>query len=143
MKAKLNFNTLITKLFIAAIFILGSSELVAQKKNPLGLKDFKILIVNTENGIKMQSFSGSSWIHLSFSLSTSQSQAIDEWGMTKLNNVSPNKNPNLADYLFTISKTPNGVELKGIEGTYWTKLTFSLEENVKQGIDQNGMTSLK
>ena len=49
---------------------------------------------------------------------------------------------NLADFLFTMTKTKNGIELKGTEGTAWTELKFSLAENKKQVINQLGITSL-
>ena len=85
---------------------------------------------------------GSAWLDLSFSLNNDRPQAVDEYGMTELKNVSENKDEKLADFLFTITKTENGIELKGIEGTAWTELKFSLAENKKQAIDQFGMTSL-
>jgi hypothetical protein len=62
--------------------------------------------------------------------------------MTKLEKNSSDKDANLADFLFTISKTENGIILKGIEGTAWTDLTFSLVEDGRQAIDQFGMTKL-
>ena len=62
--------------------------------------------------------------------------------MTELENLSEIKDNNFADFLFTITKTENGIELKGIEGTAWTELKFSLAENGKQAINQNGMTRL-
>ena len=62
--------------------------------------------------------------------------------MTRLDNVSSSKDSNLADFLFTITRTNNRIELKGIEGTAWTDLRFSLSEDKKQAIDQNGMTKL-
>jgi len=120
----------------------GSSELVAQEKKSTDLKDFKVIIEKTENGIKMKSAKGSAWIDLSFSLNNYRPQAVDEYGMTNLDKVSTNKDKNLADFLFTITKTENGIELKGIEGTAWIELKFSLAENKKQAINQFGMTSL-
>lgn len=62
--------------------------------------------------------------------------------MTDLKNVSKNKDENLADYLFTITTTENGIKLRGIEGTTWTELEFSLPDNGKQAIDKFGMVSL-
>src|SRR5690606_28993543 len=106
------------------------------------LKDFKLIVEKTDNGIKMKSEKGSAWIDLAFSLNNYQPQAVDEYGMTELKKVSENKDGNLADFLFTITKTENGIELKGIEGTAWTELKFSLAENKQQAIDQFGMTSL-
>lgn len=135
MKTKLNLLIALMPLIICT----GSS---AQEKNSTDLKDFKIVIEKTDNGIAMKSIQGSAWIDLSFSLNDYQAQAVDEYGMTKLDNVSPGKDSNLADFLFTISKTKNGIELKGLEGTSWTNLSFALAVNGKQAIDQFGMAKL-
>ena len=142
MKAKLNFKRLIPNLLIAVFVLTASCNLLAQEKKSTDLKDFKVVVERTENGIKMQSIEGSAWLNLTFSINNYQPQAIDEYGMTELNKISSNKDSNLADFLFTISKTENGIVLKGIEGTAWTDLSFSLAENGKQAIDQFGMTKL-
>jgi len=141
MKTKLNFKRLFSTLLIGILFLTATSKLIAQEKKA-ELKDFKIIVEKTDNGIKMKSIEGSAWIDLSFSLNNYQSQAVDEYGMTKLDNVSENKDKTLADFLFTITKTENGIEFKGIEGTAWTELKFSLDENKKKAINQFGMTSL-
>ncbi|MGI6756962.1 MAG: hypothetical protein ACOX32_03500 [Bacteroidaceae bacterium] len=88
----------------------------------------------------MQSDKGSAWAELSFNLAKNKSQAIDEYGMTQLEEVSTNKDPKLADYLFIITKTKDGITLTGIEGTAWKELSFSLRKNSRQAIDQFGMT---
>ena len=142
MKTKLNFRKLITNSLIAVFVLTASSELIAQEKKSDDLKNFKVVVEKTDNGIKMQSVEGSAWIDLSFSINNDRPQAIDEYGMTELNKISSEKDSNLADFLFTISKTENGIVLKGIEGTAWTDLSFSLLENEKQTIDQFGMTKL-
>jgi len=142
MKTKLNYKKLLLNLLIGAFILIGSSELLAQEKKSTDLKDFKIIVENTENGIKMKSTKGSAWIDLSFNLNNDQPQAVDEYGMTELDKLSSEKDSNLADFLFTITKTENGIALKGIEGTAWTDLSFSLIENGKQAIDQFGMTKL-
>ena len=119
----------------------GTAELIAQNKTA-ELKHFKLIVEKTDNGIKMKSEKGSAWLDLSFSLNNYRPQAVDEYGMTNLKNVSENKDENLADFLLTITKTEDGIELKGIEGTAWTELKFSLTENKQQAFDQFGMTSL-
>ncbi|MFI1745940.1 hypothetical protein [Thalassobellus sediminis] len=141
MKTKMNFKRLFSMMLIALLFLTASSELVAQEKTA-ELKNFKVIVEKTENGIKMKSEKGSAWKDLSFSLNNYRPQAVDEYGMTELKNVSENKDEKLADFLFTITKTENGIELKGIEGTAWTELKFSLADNKQQAIDQFGMTSL-
>ena len=60
--------------------------------------------------------------------------------MTQLGKVATNEDPNLANYLFTITKTKDGITLTGIEGTAWKELSFSLQKNGRQSIDQFGMT---
>ena len=141
MKAKLNFTRPMLNLLIALFVLTASSKLIAQEKTSTDLKDFKVVVEKTENGIKMQSVKGSAWIDLSFSLNNDRPQAIDEYGMTELNKISSDKDSNLADFLFTITKTENGIVLKGIEGTAWSDLSFPLPENGKQEIDQYGMVN--
>ena len=139
MKVKLNFSRPILNLFIAVLFFTAGPALTARENNTPDLKDFKIVIEKTDTGIKMKGLEGSAWLDVSFSLNNYRPQAVDEYGMTALNAVSSNKDSGLADFLFTVTKTENGIELKGIEGTAWTELYFSLAENEKQAIDQNGM----
>jgi hypothetical protein len=127
---------------MAAFVLTASSELIAQEKKADDLKSFKVVVEKTENGIKMQSIEGSAWVDLSFSINNDKPQAIDEYVMTELNKISSDKDSNLTNFLFTITKTENGIVLKGIEGTAWTDLSFSLLENRKQAIDQFGMTKL-
>ena len=122
MKTKLNFNNAILNLLFIAFFLAVSSNLTAQEKTT--------------------SVEGIAWIDLSFNLKNDQTQAIDEYGMTELNKVSSKKDSNLADFLFTITKTDSGIKLKGIEGTAWIDLSFSLTKNKKQAFDQYGVTIL-
>jgi hypothetical protein len=142
MKTRFKFKKLITNTLIAVFILTASSELIAQEKKSDNLNSFKVVVEKTDNGIKMQSVEGSAWVDLSFSISNDRPQAIDEYGMTELNKISSDKDSNLADFLFTITKTENGIVLKGIKGTTWTDLSFSLLKNGKQAIDQFGMTKL-
>lgn len=142
MKTKLNFRKTNLILWILTISLMGCSSLKNTEQKSSELKEFKVIVEKTDNGIKMQSVKGSAWVKMAFRLNNYQPQAIDEYGMTELKKNSLDKDANLADFLFTISKTENGIVLKGIEGTAWTDLTFSLDENGKQAIDQFGMTKL-
>ena len=142
MQTKSDFKKLSSTLLIALLFIIVNSDLLAQEKKSTDLKDFKIVVEKTDNGIKLTSTEGSAWVDLAFSIDDDLPQAIDEHGMTKTDKVSSEKDANLADFLFTITKTENGIVLKGIEGTAWTDMSFSLAENRKQAIDQFGMTKL-
>jgi hypothetical protein len=59
--------------------------------------------------------------------------------MTHIDKVSTDKDPKLADFLFTVTKTKDGIALQGIEGTAWKELRFPLQNNRKLSIDQFGM----
>ncbi len=141
MKTQLSFKSL--NLLIALLYIFTSFGSIAQNIKPTDeLKDFKIVVEKTDIGIKLKSIEGSAWKDLSFSIKTDRPQAIDEYGMTKLHKVSSYKDSNLADFLFTITKTESGIVLKGIEGTAWINLSFSLTNNQKQAFDKFGMIEL-
>lgn len=140
MKTKSNLKKFFIKSLIVCFLLTVSAGSIAQKQQSGDLKDFKIIIENTGNGINLKSLKGSAWINLSFSIGNDKPQAIDEYGMTKSDDVSPAKDANLADYLFTLIKTENGIILKGIEGTAWNELSFTLSKNGKQTVDQYGMT---
>ena len=140
MKTKSKIERLLTTTLIALFVMTVSSESIALEKISADLKEFKITIEKTDNGLKMQSYQGSAWIDLSFSLANNKPQVIDEYGMTQLGKVATNKDPKLADYLFTITKTKDGITLTGIEGTAWKELSFSLKKNGRQAIDELGMT---
>jgi hypothetical protein len=133
-------NKMKIKILIALIVLTVCSKSMAQEKISADLKEFKITFEKTDNGLKMQSDKGSAWVDLSFNLSENKLQAIDEYGMTQLGKVPTNKDQKFADYLFTITKTKEGIALTGIEGTAWKKISFSLQKNGRQAIDQFGMT---
>ena len=105
MKPKPTFKSLLFRLLIAGTLVTLSSEIIAQEQGSPDLKDFKITIEKTDNGLEMHSSEGSAWINLSIKLAKDTPQAIDEYGMTGLDNVSPNKDSNLAEFLFTITIT--------------------------------------
>ncbi len=50
------------------------------------------------------------------------------------------KNSDLKDFKIEFQSTNNGLKLIGQKGTAFKELSFSLKENVQQGIDQFGMT---
>ena len=135
MKLKIKYLSFILSLF--SCFLVQ-----AQTNSKQDLSNFKIIIKNTDDGISMKSLNGSAWLDLSFNLKNYVPQAIDEYGMTELGKVSDRKDTKLSNFLFTITKTQEGVNLKGIEGTAWTDLSFTLQQGNKQAIDQFGMTSL-
>ena len=140
METKSKIGKVFTIALIAFFGMTITSESSAQKESSTDLKEFKITIERTHNGLKMQSEKNSAWIDLGFHLANNKPQAIDEFGMTQIENVSTTKDPHLADFLFTISIKKDQVTLTGFEGTAWKELSFPLEKNGKQSINQFGMT---
>jgi len=118
------------------------NEVNANQATSKNLKDFKIVFEKSARGIQMRSLQGTAWIDLSFSLENNKPQAINEYGMTTLQKGASSKDAALANFLFTITKTENGITLKGIEGTVWTGLSFSLTKNSKQVVNQYGVTTI-
>jgi hypothetical protein len=48
----------------------------------------------------------------------------------------------LANFLFTVKRTKDGLEFEGLKGTAWQELTFSCSDTgCKQLIDGSGMTN--
>ncbi|MFD1063997.1 hypothetical protein ACFQ1Q_12135 [Winogradskyella litorisediminis] len=130
-----NTKTTIAILFIT--FLFSTFNLLNAQENEL--KEFQFLISKEDNLIKLKSLEGSAWLDLSFSKNNYNPQAIDEYGMTYLQKENLKQDKRLADYLITIIKTEDGFELKGVKGTTWTDLKFSLPEGKTQAINQFGM----
>jgi hypothetical protein len=136
-----NLKALTVSFMLIFFFTTISSGCLAQSEKD-EIKDFKIIIEKTDAGLKMKSSEGSAWIDLAFSLNKYKPQAIDEYGMTALDDVRDRKDKNLADFLFTVTIKDNTIALEGIDGTAWKTLEFNLDKNNKQAINQFGTTSL-
>lgn len=130
----------LTYMLMVVFLTIYNHKLMAQEKNTAHLKHFKISIQKTDKGISLQSLEGSAWTDLNFNFSSGNPQAINEYGLAQLNDVSTNHDTLLAHYLFTIIKTKNGIKLSGMEGVAWKELSFTLLKNGYQMIDQYGMT---
>lgn len=133
----------ITKLLMIVAFVFAGASLKAQNDKLPDLKDFKIVIENTANGLKMQGIEGTVWTDLEFTLLKNQPQAVNTYGMTKVNDLPIDVDDKYTHFLFTVTKTGNGVELKGIEGTAWKELgiTFSFDSE-KVMLDQFGIKTI-
>lgn len=123
---------------VAVLILTLSAETKAQQSRTSGLKEFIVTIEEIEDGFKLHSAKGSAWINLSFALTDDAPQAIDEYGMTKLGQVNLKTDPDLANYLFSITKTPDGIVLTGLAGTAWKELRFTLPDDGKQKINHLG-----
>ncbi len=119
---------------------IDSSKYDSVKTSPIKteLSKFMILIETGVNGIKLKGIEGCAWKELSFNVPFAEkAQAIDQYGMTQNRTKEESAN---SSFLFTITRTDNGIALEGIKGTAWIKLSFSCNGNCQQAINQNGMT---
>lgn len=140
-------NTLSKFLFFgigfAMLTLAANNSLEAQQIKKPEAKNFKIMKEKTADGLKMQSAGGCAWVNLSFDNNNYQPRYINEFGLTDPANTPSENDPNLAHFLFLIQKTEKGIALKGVNGTAWTTLSFSLPINAKQTIDRYGMVVAK
>jgi hypothetical protein len=133
MKLLLRIGSLIT---LSLLFFLLSSTIVkAQEEKRSAIADFHITIQSTPNGIALTSSKGSAWVSLEFKLPYDKPQAINEYGM-----ADPVKGLENGSYLFTITRTHSGIRLKGLQGTAWIDLGFTIPPYKAQSIDQLGMS---
>ncbi|MCZ4223246.1 hypothetical protein [Pedobacter rhodius] len=136
MKIKFKSINVLVQSSLAVMLLLVTSSFT---QTPSELQEFKMTIRNTDKGLELQSLKGSAWTNLSFTINNHHPQAVDEYGMTEIDKSTGN-DPKLADFLFTIAKTKDSVILKGVKGTAWKELTFSLAKGESQQVDQMGMT---
>jgi len=136
MKIKIKSINVLAQSSLALMLLLATSSF---KQSTPDLQEFKLTIKNTDKGLELQGLKGSAWTNLSFTLNNYRPQAVDEYGMTDVEK-SQGKDPKLADFLFTIEKTKDGILLKGVKGTAWKELSFSLSKGESQQVDQMGMT---
>ncbi len=141
-KMKIFKKSLISSLLLLLFLVSASTSLIAQKKKNDDLKNFKITVEQTQNGIKMHSVEGSAWIDLQFGLNKDQRQAIDQFGMTEMAKIPADKSSIEANYLFTIANTKTGFSLRGLKGTTWKDLSFTFPKNGKVTIHQFGVTTV-
>ena len=129
-------------LSFALLTMVSASDMIAQVQTKTELGEFIVLVQTTNsNEIKMKCEQGCAWKTLAYKLSEkSKVQAIDEYGIAELEKENPGEDSELTDFLFTIRRNDNGVELKGKEGTAWIELAFSLPPDKEQAINQMGMT---
>ena len=132
--------SIIKILFVSfCLLLLGISPTVYGQENEEPLSDFQFTVEGWEDGIELSCQKGCAWKTLTFKVEGAQ--AVNQYGMTGLNEEQPKGDSDLANFLFTIEPTSEGVELRGIEGTAWTHLTFGMKGKQSQSVDEMGMTS--
>ncbi len=138
MKSKVVLN--LTVILICTFLMISCNRSASSKQNA-SLKPFKIKIEKNEEEIKLQCLNGCRWKELTFTKNNYQPQAINEFGMVEPGKEkSTDSGNNLASFLFTVTKTQDGIELVGKKGTAWKELQFGLPNFKTQLIDQMGMT---
>lgn len=131
-----------TKSFMLLVVLLvftGCSG-INSKADAKNLDGFKILIEKTDEGIALKGMEGTAWTNLEFSSNPDKAQLVNERGMASVKDAA-NSSDNLADFLIETSRTPEGVSLKGLEGTAWTNLSFTIAEGGRQMVSETGMES--
>ena len=124
-------------LMFLCLFFIGNSAF-SQYADDL---DFKVILEKLDNGIKLKCQEGCAWTELTFEvIENNVPQAINAYGMVDLNEKPSKINNKLPNFLFTVEKTEQGLSLKGLDGTAWTALSFTLLKKERQAIDQSGMT---
>ncbi len=93
--------------------------------------EFLASIERDGNEVKLKCYNCKRWAKLKIPLN--KEFTITDWGFTNSNNISRGK------YAFTIKVTDKDVFFKGIKNTAWKTLGFTLLNNKKQYINQNGM----
>ena len=126
-------------LIIGTITFYANSIFMKQNYRTTESSDFVIYVKTNDNKIIMKCEKGCAWKELTYTINKkNETQVVDEYGVTLLKNHLDKKNASLAGFLFKVEKTKQGLKLKGIEGTAWIELSFSLRENRFQKIDNLG-----
>jgi hypothetical protein len=100
-----------------------------------------LLVVSTPGeSVQLICESGCAWTELSFAaVPDGPGVAVDEFGMTSVTRERERVEPDLSQFLFTVRRTTEGVELQGLEGFAWKGLGWECpENNCSIPIDQRG-----
>ena len=116
------------------------TNLFSQSKAEKDITDFLIVIKVADDEIKLSCKKGCAWKDLSFNIAlSSKTQAIDQYGMTKIPRTDVKEDPKLSNFLFTVKITEEGLCLNGKEGTAWKNLKLGCPGNdCTKTIDQHG-----
>ena len=125
--------------FFLLLILVFSADLTAQKSSSIKIYKFQILVETNEESIKLTGQEGCSFKELTYNIGLNRPQAIDQDGMTTLEMTKQGETKQRM-FLFTITKTDNGLNFEAFEGTSWKKLNFECPKNsCSQIIDENGM----
>lgn len=121
---------------------LPAQSLLAQNNDP-SKSDFLIDINNTDNKVVFKCYKGCAWKELSYKSATWKDPIwIDQYGINSTSEQF-SSDPSLIEFKFYLAKTEDKVFLKGVKGTAWVNLNFTLPDKEKQAINQLGMTRVE
>lgn len=128
----------LTIIFCMTLMIVFVWDALAQKHTMNEESGFEIVVESVRDQVALKCNSGCAWKELGYT--NNRIQAIDQYGMSSIRREAPKQDAKLANFLFTIEKTADGVNLKGIEGTLWKALSFTCKSgDCNQAINQLGM----
>ncbi|HMQ08475.1 MAG TPA: hypothetical protein PKC30_14335 [Saprospiraceae bacterium] len=130
-----NFSLGMIIISLASLSFIPVHDSVSNLKN-----EFLIQIQKTDNGVEMNCEKGCWWKRLTFSLSVNNQVFVNQSGtVRKIDTVNDESNPMHA-FLLSVHKTKTGLQLLGIQGTSWKKLSFDCRPGIcRQLINQDGM----
>ena len=122
-------------IFLLILLIASNYNAYSQKKPTDKLSDFVIVISQNDKTIVLESSKGCAWKELIFE--TQKEQGIDNFGMS--NDYNAKKD---LKFYFTIVRTKTEFLLKGIKGTAWKELRFSIKNNKKYEVTKFGVKAI-
>ena len=122
-------------IFLLILLIASNYNAYSQKKPTDKLSDFVIVISQNDKAIVLESSKGCAWKELIFE--TQKEQGIDNFGMS--NDYNAKKD---LKFYFTIIRTKTEFLLKGIKGTAWKELRFSINNNKKYEVTKFGVKAI-
>jgi hypothetical protein len=128
--------------FAVILIILLTSfaeDLYAQNVSSMPLADFRILVETKGDEVKLTCTEGCAFKQLIYSTNPYRSQVIGYYGMSKAASPDSIQRSEPFEFLFSLQRSEYGIELKGMYGSAWTKLTFSCPVECSQFIDEYGM----
>jgi hypothetical protein len=129
-------------IFSSFLILAAVSTTLAQAPDVSHPANFLILVETTDDGVKFSGEAGCAFTQLTFTLRPGRKQAVNQYGMTSIEEHKDPMDDKLANFLFTVKRTKDGLEFEGLKGTAWQELTFSCSDTgCKQLIDGSGMTN--
>jgi hypothetical protein len=135
-------QTRISRIALCLLIITAGFQSAFSQATP-ALTSFKILFESTPDGLRLTCPEGCSWKEVTFSLSLDQVQAVNQYGMTTLDeSPAPKSELELPAFLFTVKMTKDGLSFEGKQGMAWKNLNFGCPASkCYQYVDEYGMST--